>query len=138
VSDRATLPLPDPGAGVGGPQHQARAARRRLRLHQLEWPALTTLVVLGAVFPGTPPALGPTVALLGIVLAIRSWRAARRERAGLLASRGPAPTDDMVAAVTWRADPRAGMAEEFRRAGNWWAAWVVGAVAYLVLRAWLR
>jgi hypothetical protein len=138
VSDHATLPLPDPGAGVRSPQEHARAARRRLRVHQLEWVALTALVVVSAVVRGMPPALSPALAVLGIVLALRSWRRARTECAALLRSRGPLPTRDMVAAVTWRADPRAQIAQEFRRACNWWAVWAVGAIAYLVARAWLR
>ncbi|HEX3827907.1 MAG TPA: hypothetical protein VHV82_11615 [Sporichthyaceae bacterium] len=138
MSDHATLPLPDPGVPVRSPQAHARAARRRLRRHQFEWVTLTALVALTAVSREVPPALGPALAVLGIALAVRAWRGAAAERAGLLRSRGPAPTQDMVAAVVWRADPRAEIAEEFRRARNWWAAWTLGALAYLVLQAWLR
>lgn len=136
MPDRTTLPLPDPE--LRSPQQHARAARRRLRLHQLEWVALTALVVASAVARGMPPALSPVLAVLGIVLAIRAARGAHVECAGLLRCRGPAPTDDMVAAVSWRADPRAQIAAAFRRARNWWALWALGAAAYLVLRAWLR
>jgi hypothetical protein len=138
VSDHATLPLPDPGAPVRSPQAYARTARRRLRRHQFEWVTLTALVALTALSREVPPALSPALTVLGIVLAIRAWRGAAAERARLLRSRGPAPTQDMVAAVIWRADPRAEIAEEFRRARNWWAAWALAALAYLALRAWLR
>lgn len=137
MSDHATLPLPDPGTPVRSPQAHARAARRRLLRHRFELVALTGLVALSAVSRDVPPALSPALAVLGIVLAVRAWRGAAAERAGLLRSRGPLPTWDMVPAFG-RADPRTEIAEEFRRARNWWAAWVLGALAYLLLRVWLR
>jgi hypothetical protein len=107
-------------------------------MHQLEWIGLTALVALTAVARHVPPLLSPVVAGFGIVLALRAWCGAGAERAALLHSRGPAPTDDMVAAVSWRADPRGQLAEGFRRARNWWALWTLGAMTYLVLRAWMQ
>jgi hypothetical protein len=100
--------------------------------------ALTLLVALSAVSRDVPPALSPALAVLGIVLAVRAWRGAAAERAGLLRSRGPEPTRDTGAAFDRRADPRTEIADEFRHARNWWAAWVVAALAYLFLRVWLR
>jgi hypothetical protein len=107
-------------------------------MHQLEWVGLTALVTLSAVARDMPPLLSPAVAGFGIVLATRAWRGASSERAVLLRSRGPAPTNDMVAAVSWRADPRGQVAEAFRRTRNWWALWTLSAVAYLVLRGWMH
>jgi hypothetical protein len=138
VSENRTLPLPDPGPVAPGAQEHARAARRRLHVHQVQWVLLTASVALSAIPRVMPPALSPVLAVVGAVLAVRGGLRARAERTALLAARGPQPTTDLVATVTWRADPRGPVAEGFRRACNWWLLWVVGALAYLGLRMWLR
>ena len=137
MSEKQTLPLPGPGPLAPGAQEHARAARRRLRAHQFQWVAFTALVTFAAI-PVMPPALSPALALLGTVLAVRAWVRARAERSRLLAARGSMPPADLLAAVTWRADPRGPVAEEFRRACNWWLVWAAGGLVYLALRVRLR
>gem|GEM_PF-4197076 len=132
----ATLPLPEPGAPVRSPHARARAARRSLRLHQAQWLALAIGLGASWVVDVLPPVLNPVLAMLGLVLAVRGFRRARGERADLLRSRGRAPEGDLLAAVSWRADPRVPIAASFRRAANWWVA--AGAASGVDLIVWLR